>query len=69
MTVARLSEDDAFRWLRTRAMQTRSTLADVAHIVLGVAPDGAQAADGVDRRPTRRLHAGPSALDGTANGK
>jgi AmiR/NasT family two-component response regulator len=34
MTVARLSEDDAFRWLRTRAMQTRSTLADVAHIVL-----------------------------------
>ena len=45
MTVARLSEDDAFRWLRTRAMQTRSTLADVAHTVLG---DGA-ARDGAKR--------------------
>jgi hypothetical protein len=51
MTVARLSEDDAFRWLRTRAMQTRSTLADVAHIVLGIVPDGAQAADGASATP------------------
>jgi len=51
MTVARLSEDDAFRWLRTRAMQTRSTLADVAHIVLGIVPDGTQATDGASATP------------------
>ena len=59
MTAARLSEDDAFRWLRTRAMQTRSTLADVAHIVLGVVPDGMQAADGASATP--RAGRGPGA--------
>jgi response regulator NasT len=59
MTVARLSEDDAFRWLRTRAMQTRSTLADVAHLVLGVAPDGTQAAAGASATP--RTGRGPGA--------
>lgn len=67
MTVAGLSEDDAFRWLRTRAMQTRSTLADVAHTVLGMAPDGTQATDAVDPRPARRPRAGPSALGGKPN--
>src|SRR5262249_28769286 len=35
-----LSEDDAFRWLRTRAMTTRSTLGDVAR---GVTKDGVAA--------------------------
>lgn len=34
MALAHLSEDLAFRWLRTRAMDTRSTLADVARSVL-----------------------------------
>jgi response regulator NasT len=59
MTVARLSEDDAFRWLRSRAMQTRSTLADVAHLVLGVAADGTQSAAGASARP--RTGRGPGA--------
>ena len=66
MTVARLSEDDAFRWLRTRAMQTRSTLADVAHMVLGNAPDPTQATDALEAPPAPRLRATPSALDGKA---
>src|SRR5262245_7695748 len=35
-----LSEDDAFRWLRTRAMTTRSTLGDVAR---GVTTNGVAA--------------------------
>ena len=59
MTVGRLSEDDAFRWLRTRAMQTRSTLADVAHIVLGVAQEGTPAAAGAKATP--RAGRGPGA--------
>jgi response regulator NasT len=67
MTVARLSEDDAFRWLRTRAMQTRSTLADVANTVLGVVPAGTPATHALEGRPARRLRATPSALDGKGN--
>jgi response regulator NasT len=34
MALARVTEDEAFRWLRTRAMNTRSNLADVARAVL-----------------------------------
>ena len=34
MALAHLTEDLAFRWLRTRAMDTRTTLADVARSVL-----------------------------------
>ena len=35
MAVDGLTEDDAFRWLRQRAMNTRSRMADVARQVLG----------------------------------
>jgi response regulator NasT len=43
-----LSEDDAFRWLRTRAMATRSTLGDVARDVTenGAAAATLSSADG-----------------------
>jgi AmiR/NasT family two-component response regulator len=46
-----LSEDDAFRWLRTRAMATRSTLGDVARDVTenGAAAATLSSADGSAR--------------------
>jgi response regulator NasT len=64
MAVARLSEDDAFRWLRTRSMQTRSTLAAVARIVLGTTERETKVDAVLGRQPARRLRAAPSALHG-----
>jgi len=37
MTAMGISEDEAFRWLRTRAMDTRASLADVARAVVDTA--------------------------------
>lgn len=39
MTLNDMSEEDAFRWLRRRAMDTQSRLADVARKVLEAQPD------------------------------
>jgi AmiR/NasT family two-component response regulator len=38
----RTTEDAAFRWLRRRAMDTRTRIADVAREVLAAADDQAQ---------------------------
>jgi len=48
----RISEDAAFRWLRRRAMDTRTRIADVARDVL-TAPDERQALSGSTLVPTR----------------
>ncbi len=67
MAVASMSEEQAFRWLRTRAMDTRSRLADTARAVLdnrspAALPIGAvDRLDGVRPHPSRRPH--PTSLE------
>src|SRR5262245_4340428 len=53
MALAHITEDEAFRWLRTRAMNGRSRLADVARGVLERGTDGGGRATSSD--PPRTL--------------
>ena len=57
MTLARLTEDEAFRWLRNRAMDTRSSLADVAKNVLDATALASDSGPAVD--PPRAVRASP----------